>query len=378
MFYEFPKITHINDVLPAIKDKSEFIVAKRDHFDVVNYVVMTPDTFPPVTSVNDAILRECRGIMFDLHGKLLSRPFHKFFNLNERPETQLNTLSLDDAYSMVKLDGSMIRPVWIEQLKEFWWCTKMGMSDTAINANYYAKNPCRKGYEKFAQYAYVNGFTPCFEWCSNKNRIVISYPEDKLVLIGARHNLTGEYFEYDDLVYLGKKFNIPVVETYESQTPEELVNTIKTMVGIEGFIINLCDNHKVKIKCDEYLLIHKVKEVVTNERKLMELFLENKLDDIKGSLSEDDLKIVLEFEADTSNRIAKKVAWLDEEFSSVLNKYHDRRDFAINSELGSNDRSMIFSKYGDKSSLEIVLSQIAKHLSSLEKYERLKQEILVV
>ena len=46
MNYDFPKIMHINDVLPAIKDSPEFIVVEKEGYQVVNYVVMTPETFP--------------------------------------------------------------------------------------------------------------------------------------------------------------------------------------------------------------------------------------------------------------------------------------------------------------------------------------------
>ena len=51
MRYQFPHINHINDVLPAIKDSPEFIVAEREHYNVVNYVVAHPETFPEVKTV---------------------------------------------------------------------------------------------------------------------------------------------------------------------------------------------------------------------------------------------------------------------------------------------------------------------------------------
>jgi len=46
MNYDFPLIQHINDVLPAIKDSPEFIVAQKDGYQVINYVVAPSDTFP--------------------------------------------------------------------------------------------------------------------------------------------------------------------------------------------------------------------------------------------------------------------------------------------------------------------------------------------
>ena len=48
MFYQFPKIEHIDDVRPAIEGRDEFIIAERDWGFIVNYMVVMPDTFPPV------------------------------------------------------------------------------------------------------------------------------------------------------------------------------------------------------------------------------------------------------------------------------------------------------------------------------------------
>ena len=71
MRYEFPRITHINDVLPAIAERDEFIVVQKDGYQVVNYAVMMEDSFPVVDSVHAALRRECRGLVFDLEGLVL-------------------------------------------------------------------------------------------------------------------------------------------------------------------------------------------------------------------------------------------------------------------------------------------------------------------
>ena len=48
MHYEFPIIRHINDVLPHVQENKSFIVAERDDYTVINYVMMGNDTFPPI------------------------------------------------------------------------------------------------------------------------------------------------------------------------------------------------------------------------------------------------------------------------------------------------------------------------------------------
>jgi hypothetical protein len=108
MHYTFPKITHINDILPAIEGSPEFIVAERDGYKVVNYMVNQPDTFPEVTDYNSAVRRECRGIIFDTDGNLISRRLHKFFNCGERDETQIDKIDLSKPHVILeKLDGCL-------------------------------------------------------------------------------------------------------------------------------------------------------------------------------------------------------------------------------------------------------------------------------
>ena len=92
MGYDFPVINNYSDVEPFIDDC--FIVKEKNGVRFINYKNMSPETFPPVVDYGTAVRREFRGIAFDVEtGSVLSRPFHKFFNMNERPETEDLTLT---------------------------------------------------------------------------------------------------------------------------------------------------------------------------------------------------------------------------------------------------------------------------------------------
>lgn len=202
MHYKFPEIRTINDVLPHIEGREEFIVAEREGYTVINYAVSMEDTFPPVNvaggsakmraerSLTNRMRRECRGLIFYPDGRIMSRPFHKFFNIGEREETLPKNVNLTHSHVIFeKLDGSMIRPLLVDG--HIRWGTKMGITEVAMQAEtFVAKN---KKYTDFAAWCIENNLTPCFEWCSLKQQIVIAYPEDKLVLLAVRHNITGEY-----------------------------------------------------------------------------------------------------------------------------------------------------------------------------------------
>lgn len=114
MNYKFPYITHINDVLPHIEGREEFRVTEKEWYTVIDYIVAFEETFQ--WDFNDplgsAVRRECRGLIFNENGFLVSRPYTKFFNVNEKEETQLNKINLNEPHIFLeKLDGSMIRPI---------------------------------------------------------------------------------------------------------------------------------------------------------------------------------------------------------------------------------------------------------------------------
>ena len=193
MRYQFPLIRELGDVLPAIEGRDEFIVVQKDGYQVVNYAVAFEDTFPAIESVNDAIRRECRGLIFDLEGKLIARRYHKFFNVNERDETQMSAIDWTRPHRILdKLDGSMISPIPVRD--NLRWTTKMGITDVAMQAEVFVATQPK--YVDFAKQCIKDGFTPVFEWCSRKSRIVLDYPEDQLILTALRKNDSGEYMRY--------------------------------------------------------------------------------------------------------------------------------------------------------------------------------------
>lgn len=198
MFYKFPEITNISDVLPAIEGSPEFIVANRGDHTVINYVVSTPDTFPPVVTVNDALRRECRGIVFDnATGNIIRRPLHKFFNANQTDETQVNKIDFDSPHSIYeKLDGSFIAP-YRTSLGRLYIGTKMGNTDVATAAEQFVL--ARSNYLQLIDNLIEANYTPIFEWCTRKQRIVIDHPEDRLVLLAVRHMITGDYLNLEQI-----------------------------------------------------------------------------------------------------------------------------------------------------------------------------------
>ena len=387
MNYQFPIINNISDVLPAIEGRDEFVVAEKEGYTVINYNVMMADTFPDVVLADPdrpdlaavarraRLRRECRGIIFDSKsGAIIRRPFHKFFNVNEREETQDHVVDLSRPHAILeKLDGSMIAPFMVNG--EMIWGTKMGATDVAKPVEEFVKNHPR--YVDFAIDCIQKGFTPIFEWCSRKQRIVLDYKEDQLILTAIRKMDTGVYTNYDFLRGWEKHYNIPVVRAFEPQTDmKAFLEYVHDLEDLEGFVVRFDDGHMLKLKCHWYLQIHKAKEAILQDRNIVELILEEKLDDIKAHLPAEDRDRLTYFENQINSRIIDRAGHL---FDAVKREQAlgDRKFFALNraKEYNSYSKAIIFSLWDDISydrSLSLVRNTVRNNLSRTVKWEELR------
>jgi RNA ligase len=293
MNYSFPIIRTIDDVLPHIEGRDEFIIAERDFGSVINYMVAFPDTFAMsgLDDLTGAIRRECRGLIFDREGKIMSRPFHKFFNINEKDETQAHQIDMSRPHVVMdKLDGSMIRPVRLPGTIRL--ATKMGVTDIAVEAE-----------KLLSDYQYYwlddmmkDGFTPIFEYVAPTNKIVVSYSEPKLILTAMRNTVTGNYVVAEGLHLVNAPFEIVRTES----SIHDLDAFLRFKAGEtdrEGDIIRFADGHMLKCKNDWYVRIHKTKDVIQSDRNIVELVLNEELDDVLPILDGADLDRVKRVEA---------------------------------------------------------------------------------
>jgi RNA ligase len=281
MHYTFPEIRTISDVLPHIEGRDEFVVAEREGYTVINYVVAMADTFD-MTSPDDlggAMRRECRGLIFDANGVLMSRPFHKFFNVNERAETQTHEIDMSQPHViMEKMDGSMIRPILVDGYLRL--ATKMGVTNVAMEAEAWLAAQDSE-YKDWLRIYMANGYTPIFEWVSPFNQIVLAYEIEDLVLLAIRDNVTGEYLDLnEELEAIYCPFT--VVRSYGSMEGNilEYINRQRGAEGREGDIIRFADGHMLKVKNDWYVRIHKTIDRITFDRNIVDLIINEEVDDV--------------------------------------------------------------------------------------------------
>lgn len=363
-FYKFPIIQTIDDVLPHIDGRPEFIVAEREFFNVINYMVSMPDTFDMSgpDDLGGAIRRECRGLLFDKMGHIISRPFSKFFNISEKPETQVSVLDFSLPHTIYeKLDGSMIRVSRIYNNIPM-LATKMGETDVSAQAQCWLTS---QSYEKtsWLNKMYLAGKTPLFEWISPENRIVIRYDSADLVLLAIRDNITGEYHNILDF---DTPFNI--VPSYGSLgiPISQYIEKARVQQGREGDIIRWNSGHMVKLKNDTYVSIHKTKDQIRSNRHIVDLMLKNMLDDIYPHLDEGDTKRVRDFELDFWIAIERKQHYIEETVNTIISDTNgDRKRIALEVVPTIADKTMpayVFGALTGKRVRDMIMTQLEKNM----------------
>ena len=291
----FAHITHYNDLKNLIKDRPEFVFKYEEETNtyVIKYNLLLANSFDHDDEECRKLLIEARGITFDaVTGEVVSRKYHKFYNIGEKKSSQIDNIDFSKTHwVMEKLDGSNISNIRYSDLP----VTKAGRSDVSkmVDELFLQDN-----YKKFNDFCSKNNWTAQYEFCSRKQRIVIDYEEESLVLTAVRHNVTGEYvFNPDELKEIGKEYNIPVVNSYKvtNQKIEDIISEIKDSSGIEGIVIRFEDGNMYKVKSDEYIRFHNAVSRVKQEKDIVKIILNDELDDILPILSETDRKEIRDF-----------------------------------------------------------------------------------
>lgn len=376
MEYQFPVIENIDCILEAIKGYDEFIV-KRDEENgvlIVNYIFTTPKSFlhpdhfeTLQEKLNAALRKECRGIEFDLNsGKIVTRKYHKFHNVNEKPEYMSGSIDWTQRHWVLeKVDGSMITP-YLRKDGTIQYHTKMGRTQVSEPVNTFVKDS-KVLYDAFVQSCFLIGVTPMFEWCSRQQKIVVDYEEETLILTAMRYNVSGEYIEYDKMKYLASIYRIPCVKAYDMsiENPNDFLKHIADMSDAEGVVVRFASGHMCKVKADWYMKLHNSIDIVKYEKNIVDIFVNDLMDDLRPTLITGTKEPMEKFEEDFQNNIlesAKRLQAIVDENKLI----HDKKSFALNvvPKMDKMDAGLTFRIWGGDDSIVAIKNLIKKNCGS--------------
>lgn len=265
-----------NDIFECLQ------VNQKDEFILIRYGLA--EMQEGMWTDQNSIYRECRSVVIDLkNDELVLTPYRKFFNLNEVDENKLEFVSerLKTARKVEvanKLDGSMQNARWYNNKVFMTGSMAISQEDSwRLEEGYEMLNS-----DYISMLKENSDSTFIFEYISLKDAHVVLYKnEDQgLHLIGIRNTLTGEQYSYSDVIKLANKYNVRVVDL-ESKTIEQLLEDMKQYQSHEkeGWVLNI-DGHLIKIKCDDYVNIHRLLDKVSSVNVIIESIAEDKFDDL--------------------------------------------------------------------------------------------------
>ena len=362
---------HVDESLHCVVDKGNHIVITYHH--------MQPETFRGADGNICPIRTQFRGICFDKKtGECVRLPFHKFFNYGEIPDQEFDFNA--PFYAMTKLDGSLVAPYLVGE--RLIWGTKSGeteMSNEIVDV--LSELPYWDRLFDFVLYSYSEGFTPLFEYVSPSNRIVLKYDKPDIVLIGWRRIEDGKYATPGVLQYLAEHYGIPVV-SYQKFDNDSILTDVKDWEESEGVVLFQNQNF-MKVKSLWYVQLHKNKELIEQEKNVVELIVDDNIDDVLPLLQEDQKADLLSFVDDFWDAINKTAQNFTTFVSLNHFNYETRKEYALS---GSSDsdyplvKHMTFryfdsdEKINDNVTREELLNALKNSLTSNTKYEAFKAQ----
>ncbi len=260
----------------------------------------------------DEITLQCRGLVTNSDGKIIARPFGKFFNYEEHENINIPNETFD-VYE--KMDGSLgilfnYRDEWIMATRGSF------ISEQSIKATEILKK---------YKYKYLpSDCTYLFEIIYPQNRIVVNYGDDeKLVLLGSiQTNSTldvVEGYEYNIYNESYEELGFELVKKYDGITDFTVIKK-DISDSKEGFVIRFKNGFRMKIKGDEYCRLHHILTNISN-RDIWEYLKDGKpLDDILDKVPDEFYDWVKTTVSDLQNKFNLIKIEVEEEFKELINK----------------------------------------------------------
>ena len=120
-------------------------------------------------------------------------------------------------------------------------------------------------------------YTVIYEMISSnpKYQIVLTYDVDRLIVTGVRHNDTGKYFTYQEMVdHFGSEYVVDKIENWDWSDAVSKDN-------IEGYVLVTECGLRVKMKTEWYVTHHNTKEnFLSTARHFWEAYINGDTDDV--------------------------------------------------------------------------------------------------
>ncbi len=196
----------------------------------------------------DDITLNSRGNIYNRKtGEVVAQPFPKFFNMNQRIDTQERNLPWRDGFRIFKKQDGWLGILYRDGGQHRIATRGSFKSVGAIWATEFLK--------RYDLTGLPDKVTLLFELICPATKIVVNYGNrEDLVLLAAYNRHTGEEYEWEQVEEWSKEFGFTITESYDRNWLGYCRGQIKTVSGseMEGFVIRFDNGLRVKIKSEDY------------------------------------------------------------------------------------------------------------------------------
>jgi RNA ligase len=193
------------------------------------------------------VVKACRGLILADDGRVVARPFEKFFNYDQ----VIAEIPAEPFEAFEKMDGSLGIHYWDGDNR----CIATRGSFTSDQARF-ATQLLR---QKYAHTIAPADLTLLFEIIYPGNRIVVNYGDrEELVLLAAFDTQTGDELPFNRL----SDFGFPVVQRMDGIRDLAAIQSLNRD-NFEGFVIRFASGFRCKIKLAEYVRLHRLLTGIT-------------------------------------------------------------------------------------------------------------------
>lgn len=293
--------------------------------------------------------RTCRGLIADVDGEVLARPFPKFHNLHEHgPDSAAGPVTLVPPLRVFdKLDGSLGIAYRRPSDGHIAWATRG--SFTSEQAEWATDWWCSNASPTTLP---VPGTTWLAEIIYPDNRIVLDYGDRAgLVHLATLDHATGRQLVCD------LTWPAEVVDFYgEADAPEAIDRNDRP--DAEGYVVLSADGlTRVKLKADEYMRLHKIITGVSNVTVWDMLRNGDPIDTLYDKVPDEFAAWAKATVAELEGRYDALLAEARAVYDQYVGLLPDRKAFAA--EVVRHDcRSIVFALADDKSVAPLVWKQV--------------------
>jgi RNA ligase len=306
----------------------------------------------------------CRGLITDLDGDIVARPFPKFFNFHEHADPRLPAIDWRQGFTATeKMDGSL--GILYQAGGQLHLATRGNfISKQAREAMEILRD---KGYDRFA---YDPEWTYLFEIIYPDNRIVLDYGDRRdLILLDVIHNDGNHSLSYDSLTRIAGAIGCPVVRRIPLETASEPAfhEFIRNSApNSEGIVVRFDDGLRVKVKYQEYVRLHKLLTGI-NARRIWEYLKDgNGLEDLLDGVPDEFYAWVKFIVSEINTAFDKTRAdarSIFDEARQRLGEAASRKDYAAEFTRHGRLSSILFSMLDGKDPAPIIWTMIRPEAS---------------